>query len=174
MHDIRVANLLGASALAVGDLLGDSAATTAGVSRSAASALAVLLQAGDLAVSDLGRRVGLSQPAAARMVDSLQHAGHVDRRRGPGREVYVVLTDRGADAARAVLRGRSERLAGLLDGFSAAERRSLADLHAKILTNIYRGAPDANLICRLCDRAGCVSTGERCPVGQAAGEPPDV
>jgi DNA-binding IclR family transcriptional regulator len=52
----------------------------------------VLADAPDLGVTGLGRRVGLSQPAAARMLDTLAAAGLARRTPGPGRTVPVRLT----------------------------------------------------------------------------------
>lgn len=76
MHEAaRTANLLGATALAVTDLALAGVARAAGTSTSGAAALVVLVASPGLSVTELGRRVGLSQPAAARMVDSLQAGG---------------------------------------------------------------------------------------------------
>src|ERR1700742_1915106 len=86
MHD-RVANLLGATALAVTDLMMAGATRTAGVSASGAAALLVLRATPGLSVTELGRRVGLTQPAAARMVTTLEASDLVSRRSTPGRAV---------------------------------------------------------------------------------------
>jgi MarR family transcriptional regulator, negative regulator of the multidrug operon emrRAB len=174
MHDEHLVNVFGACALAVADLIASSVTEQTHTSRSGAAALAVLVQAGPLNVTELGRRVGLSQPAAARMVESMEQAGVVSRRRSAQRAVAVVLTQRGRRAARHVLSSRSARLEQLLDGLSAAERETLAALLSKVAANVYVQAPDADLICRLCDRQGCVRNHLRCPVGVAAGEDADA
>ncbi|MFC7743116.1 MarR family transcriptional regulator [Nocardiopsis composta] len=84
MHDShRTANLLGATALAVNDVALAGATKAAGVSASGAAALVTLSAAPGLSVTELGRRVGLTQSAAARMVDSLENAGLVERRSSP-------------------------------------------------------------------------------------------
>jgi DNA-binding MarR family transcriptional regulator len=49
------------------------------VSAGGAAALVALSAAGDLSVNELGCRVGLSQPAAVRMVDSLEVGGLMPR-----------------------------------------------------------------------------------------------
>ena len=170
--DDHLVNVLGAQVLAVGDLLDEAVVEASGTSRSGAAAMAVLVQAGPLPVTELGRRVGLSQPAAARMVDALSAAGLARREPGEGRAVPVVLTARGRRTARKVLAARAERLGGLLEGLSGPEQRTLARLLGTVLADVYEAMPDARLICRLCDRSGCVRTAERCPVGAAAGEPP--
>ncbi|MGH3879689.1 MAG: MarR family transcriptional regulator, partial [Actinophytocola sp.] len=94
MHD-RVANLLGATALAVTDLMLAGATRAAGVSTSGAAALLVLRAAPGLSVTELGRRVGLTQPAAARMVATLEASGLASRRATPGRAVAMHLTAAG-------------------------------------------------------------------------------
>lgn len=136
--------------------------------------MAVLVQAGGLSVSDLGKRVGLSQPAAARMVSSLEEAGQAQRRAGQGREVRVELTEAGHCSARLLLQQRSDQVADLVEGLSSAEQQTLAGLLDKVLIRVYERVGDANRICRLCDRDECVSAGQRCPVGLAAGEASDA
>src|SRR5919108_2568374 len=81
MHDERrTANLLGAAALAVTDLVLGGATAAAGVSGSGAAALVVLAADPGISVTELGRRVGLTQSAAARMVEALEARGLVERR----------------------------------------------------------------------------------------------
>jgi MarR family transcriptional repressor of emrRAB len=63
-----------------------------------------------LSVTDLGRRVDLTQFAAARMVDSLEADGLVERRPSRGRWVSVRLTRAGRQAARCVLAARAAPL----------------------------------------------------------------
>lgn len=168
MHDAdRTANLLGATALAVTDLTLSGATGAAGTSASGAAALVVLAAAPGLSVTELGRRVGLSQPAAARMVDSLESGGLVERRAGPGRWVSVRPTAAGTCTARTVLGARGAPLSGLVDVLDEQERRTLDGLLAKLLARLHEEVGDAERLCRLCDRAGCVRDGAVCPVGQA-------
>jgi DNA-binding MarR family transcriptional regulator len=69
MHDdFRTANLLGATVLALSDVVVAEATRAADTSSSGAAALVVLSTAPGLSVTELGRRIGLSQSAAARMV----------------------------------------------------------------------------------------------------------
>lgn len=166
MHD-HVTNVLGAFALSVSDLLTSGAAATAGTSTSGAAALAVLSQADPLGVSELGRRVGLTQPAAARMIDSLEQRGLVARHRGPGRQTTVVLTPAGTRAARTVLDDRTTRLTPLLAGLTGDEQLTLAELIDRLLRAVYEQVGDADLVCRLCDRGDCTDAGRPCPVGAA-------
>jgi DNA-binding MarR family transcriptional regulator len=167
MHDShRTANLLGATALAVTDLALIGATRAAGVSTSGAAALVTLSVSPGVSVTELGRRVGLSQSAAARMVDALEAAQLAERRPGVGRMVTVHPTSAGQRVARELLAARGEPLTELLETLDDDEQETLARLLAKLLTRLYGVVGDAQLMCRLCDRGVC-ATDATCPVGQA-------
>lgn len=165
MHD-RTANLLGATALAVADLSIGEATKATGLSASGASALVVLAGSPEVSVTELGKRVGLTQSASARMVDSLESAGLAKRHTGRGRAVAVRLTAAGRAAARKALTARGAPLAELLDRLDSEQRDTLAGLLETLLAGAYDRVRDADLLCRLCDRRSC-TTGAVCPVGQA-------
>ncbi|MFC7329112.1 MarR family winged helix-turn-helix transcriptional regulator [Marinactinospora rubrisoli] len=168
MHDeARTANLLGATALAVSDLFLASVTSAAAVGPSAAAALVILDRSPGLSVTELGRRVGLSQPAAARMVDGLEHHGLVRRERTWGRWVAVRPTEAGTRAARGLLTARTDALREVVDGLEEDERADLDRLLTKVLGALHRTPGDADRLCRLCDRDACVHLGRVCPVGQA-------
>ncbi|MBC3192145.1 MarR family transcriptional regulator [Pseudonocardia sp. C8] len=167
MHDTaRTANLLGAAALAVTDHALGAVSRAAGTGTSAAAALVVLLTSPELSVTELGRRVGLSQSAAARMVDSLQAAGLVERRPGTGREVRVSATSAGRDTAARLLRARTQSLSELVSVLDVHEQRALTELLTTLLTRLYTEIRSSEYLCRLCDRPSC-TTNATCPVGQA-------
>lgn len=167
MHDSdRTANLLGATALALTDLLIMGATRAAGVGASGAAALVVLNASPGLSVTELGRRVGLSQPAAARMVDGLEADRLVERRQGRGRWVSVRLTRGGRQATRRLLAARAAPLTDMVAALDEAEQEALAALLAKLLTRLYSEVGSAELLCRLCDRAACTAHAT-CPVGAA-------
>ncbi|RCV60397.1 MarR family winged helix-turn-helix transcriptional regulator [Marinitenerispora sediminis] len=131
------------------------------------SALVVLAHAPGLSVTELGRRVGLSQPAAARMVDALERDGLVRRERGWGRWVAVLPTELGRRAADDLLASRGGALAAAVERLEEPERGELERLLAKLLDGLYTKPGDAEHLCRLCDRAACLAQGSVCPVGQA-------
>jgi len=137
-----------------------------GTSTSGAAALVVLVAPPGLSVTELGRRVGLSQPAAARMVDSLQAAGLVQRRPGSWREVRVTPTPAGHDAASRLLAAREQPLHDLVSVLDDDEQHALADLLAKLLARLYAEVGSSELLCRLCDRASCTADAT-CSVGHA-------
>lgn len=167
MHDRnRTANLLGATALAVSDALLAGVTGAAGVSASGAAALVVLDACPGLSVTELGRRVGLSQSAAARMVDSLEASGLAERRPGIGRWVTVHPAQAGRRAARRLLAARAAPLSELIAGLDDDEQAQLSGLLEKLLAQIYGEVGNSQLICRLCDRSRCTTNGA-CPVGEA-------
>jgi MarR family transcriptional regulator, negative regulator of the multidrug operon emrRAB len=169
MHDTRrTANLLGATALALNDLTLGGATSAVDVSRSGAAALVSLSAHPGLSVTELGRRVGLSQSAAARMVDSLEADGLVEKRPSPmlRRVTTVYPTRSGRRAARRILAARGDPLNTVLDGLDEHEQQVLAGLLTKLLTHLYDQIGDAQYMCRLCDRT-CCTRESTCPVGQA-------
>ncbi|WP_181769207.1 MarR family transcriptional regulator [Streptomyces albidus (ex Kaewkla and Franco 2022)] len=168
MHDMdRTANLLGATALAVTDMALTNATKAAGVSASGAAALVVLAASPGLSVTELGRRVGLSQSAAARMVDSLEGEGLAERKQGVGRWVSVTPTVTGARTARTLLDARGTPLTEIIGVLDERDQEALAELLAKLLARLHSEVGNAQLMCRLCDRGACVHEGAVCPVGQA-------
>jgi DNA-binding MarR family transcriptional regulator len=117
----------------------------------------------------VGRRIGLSQPAAARMVTTLEAADLAHRRAGSGREVSVQLTPAGERAASELLAARGRPLTELLSALGPAQQAALADLLTPLLARLYSQVGNSELLCRLCDRASCTS-GATCPIGQAKRE----
>jgi MarR family transcriptional regulator, negative regulator of the multidrug operon emrRAB len=164
----RTANLLGAAALALTDLTVGGATRAVNVSASGAAALVSLSAYPGLSVTELGRRVGLSQSAAARMVDSLESDGLVERRPSPlmKRVTTVHPTRSGRRAARRLLAARGSPLSDVVSTLDEDEQQMLAGLLTKLLTRLYDELDNAQYICRLCDRGSC-TTESICPVGQA-------
>ncbi|MBO0852023.1 MAG: MarR family transcriptional regulator [Pseudonocardia sp.] len=163
----RTANLLGATALAVTDLTAAAAAGSGGVGQSAAAALLGLRASPGVSATELGRRIGLSQPAAARMLDSLEAGGLALRDRGQGRAVPVRLTEAGARTADALLSARAEPLTELVGDLDETDRSDLERVLAALLARLYRLVGSTDLLCRLCDRSACSSRAP-CPVGAEA------
>jgi DNA-binding MarR family transcriptional regulator len=165
MHE-RVGNLLGATALAVTDRMLAGVRAVGGLGASSAAALVALADAPGLSVTDLGRGVGLSQPAAARMVDGLERAGLAARSRGAGRTVAVTLTPDGERAVAELRAARAAELDGLVAVLDPADRAALTTLLERLLAQLSADSGRSDVLCRLCDR-GCCTDGAVCPVGQA-------
>ncbi|GEL24070.1 MarR family transcriptional regulator [Pseudonocardia sulfidoxydans NBRC 16205] len=166
MHEKRLANLLGAASLALSDLMLTQVREAGRVSASGAAALVVLAYTPGLSVTELGRRIGLSQPATARMVDSLETSGLVQRGQKAGRTVSVELTTAGRRTVREVRATRDTQMGSLLAGLDPDDRAQLERLLEVLLTRLYNDVGSSDLLCRLCDRS-CCTDGAICPVGQA-------
>ncbi|MGH3504660.1 MAG: MarR family winged helix-turn-helix transcriptional regulator [Nocardioidaceae bacterium] len=143
-----------------------------GVSGSAGAALVSLCTEPRLSGTELGRRVGLTQSAAVRMIDGLVSAGLVQREPHQGRSVAISLTESGRQTARQLLSARHSPLAELLDGLTRDEQENLDALLEKILARAYANVRSSDRICRLCDRKAC-TTRAVCPVGAAERADPD-
>ncbi|MDF3313773.1 MarR family transcriptional regulator [Rhodococcus sp. T2V] len=169
MHDIeRTANLLGAASLALTDLTVGGATSVRRLSASSSAALVSLFAHPGLSVSELGRRVGLSQPAAARMVDSLEADDLVERIPSPANRRWMTVrpTPQGNRLAQQLLRGRSAPLVDTVAKLDERDQQALAALLEKILTHVYEETGQGQRICRLCDPKSCTRSAP-CPVGQA-------
>ena len=172
MHE-RLANLLGATATNVTDLVLAEIRQVADTGDSASAALLTLAEFPGLAVTQLGQYIGLSQPAAARMVDGLVKRGLVERRSGAGRAVAVLLTDAGREAVDQLLRRREQILTELVEDLDPEEQVVLEKLLERVLQSVHGRtkladrAPEpylGELLCRMCDRSACIRGGARCPV----------
>ncbi|TDC08332.1 MarR family transcriptional regulator [Nonomuraea longispora] len=170
MHDsATTANLLGATALALTDVTLGQVTRAAGVSAREATAMVTLSASPGLSVSELGRRVGLTQSAAARMVDGLEADGLLTREPHPFNRHWVTLslTETGRATTQHILGARATPLSGVLDCLDEGEQQTLSGLLVKILTQLYQDNGNAQYICRLCDRGACVAGHAPCPVGEA-------
>lgn len=169
MHDrTRAANLLGAAALALTDLVLDGATRAAGLSARGAAALVSVSAHPGISVTELGRRVGLTQSAAARMVDGLETDGLLERRASAfsARLVAVHPTAAGRRVAERLLAARADPLTAAVAVLDDREQDQLADLLAKILAGVHERVGRSQYLCRLCDRSACTA-GAPCPVGEA-------
>jgi DNA-binding MarR family transcriptional regulator len=166
----RTANLLGALSLAVTDRMSAVAGGAAGQSDSAAVALSALHHFLDDPPVDLLRQVlGLTPSGTVRLVDRLQDAGYVTRRRGrDGRSVSLRLTAAGRRAAERVSTARAEVLQDALSGLAAGERELLDELVSRVLTGLIREPGATRWMCRLCDTTACGREDGRCPVANEA------
>lgn len=109
------------------DQAADDAGRDLGLGRTDLRALTVLMRraaAGEeTTVTDLGRGLHLSKPAASAAVDRLVASGHAVRRRSEGdrRRVIVDHTNSALTDGRAAFLPLATRISGALDAFSDAE-----------------------------------------------------
>jgi MarR family transcriptional repressor of emrRAB len=168
--DDRLANVLGALALALADEIG------------AATERAALVSLSDLlagrSVDDLRRAVGLTHSGGVRLVDRLVGEGLAERRPGAdGRSVALELTARGRRAAEEVRDGRRSTIHGVLAVLDDRERAQLAPILDKLLGAVVAGrldafatgvSPPSGWLCRLCDPVACERAEGHCPAAPAA------
>lgn len=163
-----VANLLGATGLLISDVVEERIAGTDRRSRSTVAALVAMHYFGPLTVTQLGRCLHLSQPAATRLLQALEAEGLCRREGSTGRAVAVTLTEAGEDAVSDALGARQQGIEGMLASLNPAEITDLGRLLGKLLTAGFTQYPDERYLCRLCARDRCGDAETRCPVGHAA------
>lgn len=175
----RLANVLGAFALALSDEMDGATEQASGHTGAAAAALVSLSDLlAEGSVDDLRRAVGLSHSGGVRVVDRLVAAGLAERRPGTdGRSVALALTPRGRDLATRAQEARRQTVQHVLGALDERERGQLGALVDKLLGALVtrrleaRAAgsdPPGGWLCRLCDPAACERPEGRCPVADAA------
>jgi MarR family transcriptional regulator, negative regulator of the multidrug operon emrRAB len=168
MHESeRLANMFGAAALAATEAMTAAAASVTDAGLSAAAALVTLASDPGIGVTELSRRLGLSQPGATRLIDSLVGRGLVLSSQEPGgRTVALRLTGAGAEKARLFLAERDRALAALIAPLDERARRDLDAALSLMLERLTDAGASANRTCRLCDEQACTATAP-CPVDLA-------
>ncbi|MFD7075845.1 MarR family winged helix-turn-helix transcriptional regulator [Nocardioides sp. NPDC059952] len=167
MHRSRTANLLGAAAQGLNDHIRAGLSEAARLSDSASATLILLSDSGGIGASELGRRLGLTQSAAVRMVEGLERDGLLQRGPKAGRNVAITLTARGRDLAQDLREARGRSLDAIVNTLAPEELEQLEDLLMKLLPRLHHQPGDADRLCRLCDRQACIEGDVICPVGQA-------
>jgi DNA-binding MarR family transcriptional regulator len=117
-------------------------------------------------VDALGKVLGLTSSGAVRLVDSLETAGLVTRRRGDdGRVSVIVLTAKGRRSAARITAARAAVLTEALAPLTARERETLDAVVDKILVALVQGPSPGPAMCRLCATEVCgAERGHPCPV----------
>jgi DNA-binding MarR family transcriptional regulator len=166
----RVANRLGALALAVADRTSEAVAGAARRSESAAAALSALQHfLSGPSIELLAQVLGLTHSGTVRLVDRLEQDGYVLRRPGrDGRSTSVSLTASGRRAASRVAAARAVVLDTALGVLSPAERQTLDQLVGRVLVGMMREPGATRWICRLCDTDACGRDTGDCPIAREA------
>jgi MarR family transcriptional regulator, negative regulator of the multidrug operon emrRAB len=164
----RAANLLGALALAVSDLLRQAAEQHEdGLAASEPAALVTLAHYPGQSILSLARTLGVTHSGAVRLADRMEAGGLVRRTgTGRGRLLALHLTARGQQMAGRVLARRQTAAEQLARVLSPAETAALEELAGRLLAAIATDRASARRLCRLCDEPLCVGAG--CPVDRAA------
>lgn len=169
MDELRTANLLGAAALAIADHLTDAVADMVDCGASAPAALITLVSEPGVGITMLGARIGLSQPAAARLVSNLEANGLVERRPGQDdRSQALFPTELGYEKARGALKVRQQVTSELIGVIKPSERKALTSALEKMLALLLDEDRRPHVLCRVCDRAMCIADEHVCPVSAAA------
>ena len=161
----RLAQLLGALALAATDRFRTAVEESLGRAGSHAAALVHLDAYPGESVQALSEVLGVSQPAAVKLVDRLAADGLLERRPGTDHRTRALhLTADGRTAATRVLADRADELTGLLAALAPAERETLEPLLEKLVAALAHDRPGALEVCRLCDREACCGSADGCPL----------
>jgi len=162
----RLAQLLGALSLAATDRFRSAVEGSLGRGGAHAGALVHLDAYPGESVQGLAGVLGVSQPAAVKIVDRLAGDGLVERRPGADHRTRALhLTARGYRAAAELMSCRVDELAGLLSVLEPVERDRLEPLLEKLVAALADDRAGALRVCRLCDRAACCSAAAGCPLG---------
>jgi MarR family transcriptional regulator, negative regulator of the multidrug operon emrRAB len=162
--DRFVNNLVGTFSLAVSDAVTGSVADVVGHAGALGAAVSYLAQKPGCGVEQLREPLGLSQPAAARLVQQMVEAGLATRTSDSGdrRRAQVRLTRHGRDHAKALLDARRNAIDSMIRGLSPAEQDTLAALLSKALAAATVDWAHGQRMCRLCDVQVCPD--DLCPI----------
>jgi MarR family transcriptional repressor of emrRAB len=150
----RGQNLLGAFVLEVAGRIQRETEAAIGHAGATAAALVTIAQFPERTVEELRRAVGLSHPAAVRVVDRLAADKLVKRRSaGRGPAVALTATAAGRRRAREILDIRHRVLAEALPELTAEEADTLTGILERALAHLA-DRPDP-VICRMCDAGRC-------------------
>jgi MarR family transcriptional regulator, negative regulator of the multidrug operon emrRAB len=157
-------NLVGTFSLAVSDAVAESVADVVGHAGALGAAVSYVFQKPGCGIEQLREPLGLSQPAAVRVVNQMVEAGLATRSTDSSdrRRAQVHVTRRGRAVAEALLAARRNAIDSVLRGLSPAEQDSLAALISKALAAATTDRPHGEQLCRLCDVRACPDP--QCPV----------
>jgi MarR family transcriptional regulator, negative regulator of the multidrug operon emrRAB len=164
--DPRLPNLLAAVALLVQDALDECEVSDTAVGSSAAAALVSVGHRQGLSIEALSASLGLTHSGTVRLVDRLEAAGTVQRRKADGRSVGLWLTSQGRRRVRSINSARLSAVARLIPALSTDEARSVDAFLCRILAAHANDDDDLYRICRICSFDACQAN-EPCPVDLA-------
>jgi DNA-binding MarR family transcriptional regulator len=159
--------MLGALALALADRVAARAQAASNLHDSAASALVLITNHPGEPIDAIRRTLGLTHSGAVRLVDGLEAAGLVERRRSDrdARAVALWATPSGERTVSKILAARAELLEPVLARTSKADRKTIAAFLETALAELTDSRDRALSICRVCAEGTCRPLG--CPVEQA-------
>jgi MarR family transcriptional repressor of emrRAB len=160
--------MLGALALALADRIATRAEAASSLHDSAASALVVIANHPGEHIDAIRRTLGLTHSGAVRLIDGLEAAGLVERRRSDrdARAIALWATPSGERTASQIIAARAELLEPMLASTSEADRKTIAALLETALAELTDSRDRARSICCFGAEGACRPLG--CPVEQAA------
>ncbi|KVR07190.1 hypothetical protein WK09_25720 [Burkholderia ubonensis] len=160
--------MLGALALALADRIAACAEAASNLHGNAASALVVVANHPGEPIDAIRRTLELTHSGAVRLIDGLEVAGLVERRRSgrDARAIALWVTPSGERTASQIIAARAEVLEPVLAGTSEADRKTMAVFLETVLARLTDSQDRARSICRFCAEGTCRPL--CCPVEQAA------
>ncbi|OMU76312.1 hypothetical protein AQ780_30445, partial [Burkholderia pseudomallei] len=164
----RTLNIFGALALALTDRITAGAKAVVHLHGNAASVLVLITNHPGESFDTIQRALGLTHSGAVRLIDKLEAARLVERRRNENdaRAVTLWATPHGAQTATTVLAARAQVLEPLLARTSNADRKVITAFLEAALAELTDNKDRALSICRFCEEGRCRPLG--CPVENAA------
>lgn len=159
------ANKLGALGAMIVDR---TALALEGLSASAAALLSMLHFKPGLTTTEVAEVVGVSQPAAVRLIDGLERQCLLARGKPEGRVTPLSLTEAGHTRVVLLQNRRLAALDGLLSALAPKERRQFEFMLDQILAGATTSRACARTTCRLCEHDLCGP--DLCPIGGRAAE----
>lgn len=153
----RASQLLGALAVQLGDRLNESMTSAAELSPEAIAALQWIGRAPGVRSRDLGKALGIGNPAVAHLVASLQAKDLILRVRDPtdGRAARLRLSERGAQVARQASRARAHVTRSLVERLPLVLQPRLLRIAEALLAFLSEQPRKALEGCRFCDWELC-------------------
>ena len=164
----RTANLLAAAGQLVADAVTARLADELTHTASAPAALMTIAHHPGLSIDRLSEALGITESGGVRLIDRLAADGLVRREKLSARSLGLHLTGRGGRAVERIEQARIAAAAEIMAPLSAAQRRQLEAMLARILAARTHGEEDLRRICRLCSFDACERDGQTCPVSAAA------
>jgi len=167
----RVAQLLGALAVALNDRMLEAMTSSVGLSPPAIAALQWIHRAPGVRASDLTRALGIGHQGVGHLLSRLAGRGLLLRERDPrdGRAERLRVSERGARQALLAARARAHVARSLVDRLPFVLRPRLARIAELLLEALSEESRTALHACRFCDWALCrMDPTAPCPVVLAA------
>lgn len=161
----RTANILGALAVALSGRITSETSAISGVSPSAVSALIQIHFYPGICIEQIRSQIWVSHSATVRVIDSLEDAGFVERRRvneQDGRVMSLFMTDRGASVVTDVLNRRNSITRAMVASFPPHEQPLLGRVVCGLISSLVQPGPEQEYVCRFCDLSACPQ--DRCPM----------